>query len=359
MKKGALIIIGITIYTYAFCQTHGKSTPINSVQATIAYPIGTNGIESYKITNHFSYNMFFGYNGGVNGMELGNFINMNKSDVNGIQIAGFGNINNGRVNGIQIAGFSNINKQCSNIIQLAGFININKETSELINQEANNDVPSISDTVKINIPNSLQMAGFANITENFEGIQASGFINVAKYIKGIQIAGFINICDSIDGLPIAFINYVKYNGYRKISIWSNETFYLNTAYKIGTERLYTIFNLGYRPIYDFTDWSAGIGLGTSINMQHNNYIDIEAMHNTLLEHQIWTESSNFFVSEMSQLKISFRKSINHRFDIFGGPSLNLLYHNYKNNDVSPSWARDFSFFRSYSSWIGFNAGIQF
>ena len=90
------------------------------IQVSFLPGIGTNGTESGNFKNNLSLNIIAGYNGGVEGLELGLFSNTIKNDVQGIQIAGFSNQVLGKTEGIQAAGFSNFSKSNSNSVQLAG-----------------------------------------------------------------------------------------------------------------------------------------------------------------------------------------------------------------------------------------------
>ena len=92
------------------------------VQVTFIYPLGTNGARSPYKTNRFSFNLLAGYNGSVNGFEVGGFANILKKDIKGFQIAGFSNIVGGKTTGFQGAGFANITKDSVFIIC---YLNIN------------------------------------------------------------------------------------------------------------------------------------------------------------------------------------------------------------------------------------------
>ena len=61
-------------------------------QISFITPLGTNGIESVNINNNFSINLFGGYNGGLDGLEVSGFAGILKNNMKGTQIAGFGNI---------------------------------------------------------------------------------------------------------------------------------------------------------------------------------------------------------------------------------------------------------------------------
>jgi hypothetical protein len=62
---------------------------------------------SGQVINNFSLNIFGGYSGGVDGMELGGLFNIDKKDAQYFQAAGLFNMVGGNTNGVQLAGISN------------------------------------------------------------------------------------------------------------------------------------------------------------------------------------------------------------------------------------------------------------
>ncbi|MBK8505609.1 MAG: hypothetical protein IPL46_27465 [Saprospiraceae bacterium] len=102
--------------------------------------------------NHFSLNIIAGHTGGVEGLELGGFVNTVKKDVQGVQLAGFANFIGGNVEGIQLSGFTNFNK---------------------------------------GIMRGLQIGGFSNINVQADAVQLAGAFNLNRRIsRGYQVAGF-------------------------------------------------------------------------------------------------------------------------------------------------------------------------
>ena len=70
-------------------------------------PLSTNGFHNSRTVNKISLNLLLGRSGGVDGVELGGFINSDKYFVKGMQVAGFGNISGGSAIGAQVSGFFN------------------------------------------------------------------------------------------------------------------------------------------------------------------------------------------------------------------------------------------------------------
>jgi hypothetical protein len=129
-------------------------------QVTFLFPpLSTNWIQNSKTINKVSLNFLVGNAGGVNGAEIGYFINTINYHVKGFQGAGFGNVVGKSVDGVQLAGFFNVNGTDARILQGSGFINV--------------------------------------CGGSFQGAQLTGFMNVTgKDTRGFQGAGFGNVSGS-------------------------------------------------------------------------------------------------------------------------------------------------------------------
>ncbi|MBN1181369.1 MAG: hypothetical protein JXB49_03715 [Bacteroidales bacterium] len=409
MKRIILILISTIHFLYIYSQGTVEYRPF---QVTLFPPISSNGIHAANTVNYFSLNLFAGVASGVHGFEFGGFVNMERDFVKGMQYAGFGNINGGDIEAMQFSGFFNINKGSGVAIQGAGFVNINGgdikgiEAAGFFNTSRNfegiqaagfgniaGDVEGGQASGFFNISGNItggqaagffnlagdlsggqgagfynqakditggQVAGFVNIANDVEGGQAAGFINLAKNVKGFQIAGFLNICDSIDGVPIAVVNIVRKNGYRKIEISSDETFYFNTAFKMGVEKFYTFINLGMHLDEGNNYYSYGFGGGTNVILDPKKSLSIE-----YLSQQLFNDDMNKYAYEHSlhKIRILFNYHFAEKTCVFAGPSISLLTSRYSEytNPIKPSWAFEITD-RQYNrtdGWFGFSAGLRF
>jgi hypothetical protein len=370
-------------------------TNIKPFQVTFITPLGTNGTEAPRIINNFSFNILAGYNGGVDGFELGGFLNIANDYVKGFQIGGFGNITGGDSKAGQLAGFMNINGGQAEGFQGAGFINITGGSAEAIQVGGFTNISgplkgvqvsgfgniarktkgvqaagfgNIADKIKglqasgfMNVAGDMkgaQVAGFLNRAADIKGVQGGGFINIAEKVKGVQIAGFINICDTIDGIPIAPINIVRRGGYRRFEFWGNETFLMNASFKIGIRYFYTSFTLGFNPVESEFNTGTGIGVGTNIEFIKDKSIDIEA-HCYAVNSYFWKDWNYNY---LNQLRVSFNYHIAEHFSIFAGPSFNILIADIIDyaDEIAPSWAFTIADRKdSIRGWFGFNVGMRF
>jgi len=289
-------------------------------------------------------------NGSFKGAQVGGFMNINKKEFEGVQIGGFLNSNGNATEGIQCAGFLNLAEGSGDLIQIGGFANITKgeingiQTSGFINTcKGNSEI--------------LQIAGFANVAENVDGVQLSGFINTAKLVKGVQIAGFINVCDSIDGIPIAFLSFAKQNGYSAFELSSNNTLFLNGSWKTGVRQFYNILTVGYRPGRG-NNWGFGYGIGTDIRISEVNSICIEAVSYHINEASIWTNKVNL----LNQLRVNYNFGSVDAMKFFAGPTYNIFITDpsFQKADIVPSWAiRYGGYNNNVWGWFGINAGFRF
>lgn len=117
-------------------------------QISVFHPVSSNGSKLFYV-NKLSLNLIFGYEGGLNGTEIGLIGNFNQYVTNGLQIAGFVNSCGGIQEGMQISllynkarivkgnqiGFINI---CDSVYgKQIGFINVNQNSSKNFDLWAN------------------------------------------------------------------------------------------------------------------------------------------------------------------------------------------------------------------------------
>ena len=160
--------------------------------------LGTNLNVSGAVTNTLSINLIAGYNGGVNGVELGGAVNIVRRDVAGVQLAGFTNFVGGNTKYVQAAGFFNKNGGNVKGVQLAGFSNVVLDTITGV------QAAGFQNTLHGHM-RGLQISGFNNVTtKNVDGLQITGFANVAlKDVKIAQLSGFLNYARNVKGLQLS------------------------------------------------------------------------------------------------------------------------------------------------------------
>ncbi|MFC2097033.1 hypothetical protein ACFLSI_01735 [Bacteroidota bacterium] len=411
MKKIFTLIMMFAVLYSSYAQNKNeKEYQYPPFQVTFFPPLGTNGIYSGNAVNKLSFNILAGYSAGLEGLEIGCFLNVENDFVKGIQIAGFSNLVGGNVSAVQIAGFANANWGNAYGSQIAGFANAaigDLKGSQIAGYAniANGNVDGIQvsgfanvalDSLKglqiggfaniavgpvkgsqisgyanIAIGNlkGVQISGFANITTgNVKGTQISGFANYSRDLKGVQI-GFINVAHSADkGLPIGFLSVVK-EGLRQFELSGGTTLHTNVAFKTGVDHFYNIFALGVNYKGEDLRWGPGYGIGTLLKFSPSFFGNIELMTYHIVED--WDDSWKGFwdrndLNLLNQAKFNFVFRANKHFSIFAGAEFNVMVSQYNSgsdneigSDIAPWTVYDRTRKdTNVKMWPGFNIGIR-
>ncbi len=371
------------------------------VQFSLVPFVGTNWMDKGSYTNAFSLNLLAGYNGGVNGFELGGLLNIDRYSVRGVQVGGLGNIIGNKTNGFQVGGLFNINLGTLAGVQLGGICNILSDTmagvqiaglfnwsrgivygpqiAGLFNFSARKvdgvQLAGLLNVTPENI-NKIQVAGFMNYGEINRGTQVAGFLNIASEANnGAQIAGFfnytgtcrgfqfgfLNVVDSLEsGLPFGFFSFVRRGGYLKAEISGNEVFYGNIAVKSGVRYLYNILTLGAGMDY-LVNFGYGIGSCLKLNNRLSLTIDLTAAAVFTTDPQV------SYHGILSRLVPSLDIRIWRRFSLFVGPAANLYWYNNWNvnrlDGIAPYiiWQNPDPVTGPHTLqfWVGGSAGFRF
>lgn len=394
---------------------------IRDIQITYFYPLGTNGLYSYKYTNRFSINLIAGLNGGVDGLEFGGIMNINNGNVKGFQIAGIGNLTKGDVFGTQIGGIFNINSGFTEGVMLTSHFNINAgdfkgvQISGIFNTNfARFEGAAISGIFNFNrlAGDGFQGAGICNLnSSNFKGVQVAGIlnsntgffsnepselvqiggvlnintskidgaqissclnvntdtmkgvqvglVNFARQLDGVQV-GLFNVCggDSSKVVPIGLLSIVK-NGLHQIEISGNDLMYGNLNIKLGVNAFYSIFKFGFTVYKSNYLYSSGLGIGTSVRITDKSRIHFEVSSSHI------TDFKTYSFNMLSKADLFFQYKFAKHFAINFGPSYNSLMSYRRNTEIQPIIEPLYSFYnfnsRSYSikDWVGANVGFVF
>ena len=333
--------------------------------------LGTNLGASGVIDNRFSLNIIGGYNGGVEGVEIGGVFNIVKTNVWGMQVAGVTNIVSGKTQGFQVAGISNIiggkvigmqvggifnhNKGRFIGIQVGGIANLQKDT--LIGFQ----VAGIYNRNEKNM-SGLQVAGIRNTTfGKMNGVQIA-LINYASQNNGLQL-GLINVSDTARGTAIGLFNYVK-NGYHPIEAFGNEVLNVNLAFKTGMDYFYTTYTVGLRYSEPHI-FGVGMGFGTKINTWKwlSISFDLTATYINELE---TTEIYNPAFNLLNRLDLTLDFNLG-KFSLVAGPAVNFHISQLgfsetgtfiTNIAVDPFYTEVIDQ-TQYQSWFGGKVGLRF
>lgn len=356
------------------------NTGTRKAQVTFAYPVGSRGNVSINYSNNFSFNILYGLNGGLNGFEFGSLWNHNEGDVKWMQISGLVNSTNGDSHGLIISGIANINTGAITGADISGILNYSR------NYLAGLHVAGIANICPDSVKGALvsgilnltkgSSKGFqvstVNVADDLEGFQV-GVVNHSKKLKGFQI-GVVNIVeeDGKEAIPFGLISIVK-NGFRELELTAGEAIYSNLNYKMGVERLYTIFKAGFSRYQEKPVFSFGLGVGSGIYLSERQRLNIELSTSQICYDKKWIFYDNNWKvrkNELSKLDLNYRFYVLHNLSFLIGPSFNVYSTGEKvntNESINSIYGTinmpHVVYEHEYAdkklfTWIGFNAGMS-
>ncbi len=349
------------------------------------YPLSTN---LGRLTpSDFSIHALIGVDDATHDLALAGLAHINKEDNKGFQVAGLTNVTWKKQKGTQVAGLFNVSGEQVAGTQWAGLINVSgfrppEMMPSLPNASLEEEPPPFQGQVgglvnfSLDKNTDLQLAGLTNVASRVSGAQVAGLINVAGEVEGIQLGGLINIArkvtgvqlglinvaDSVEGVPIGLLSIVKKNGYRRLEFWGSATFHSNVSAKFGTKKFYNIFSLGSQYATDDFRWGLGYGFGSHLNLRRDAFADIDLIAYHINENRTFTKKLNL----LTQFKVSLGKQVGNHFGLYAGPTLNVLWSDFRNSDNSiGSRIAPWTFLETQirntrvKIWAGFHVGVRF
>lgn len=279
------------------------------LQFSIVPGISSHGRADRQIVNHFSLNLVGGREAGLQGMALAGAFNIDAHDAGYIQVAGLFNTVGGAATGVQLAGVLNRTRDSVRGVQVAGLVNLAGDSVR------GAQLAGLANVSRHNVYGA-QLAGLYNQAVLVRGVQMSGLVNRATRVHGAQI-GLVNIADTSDGYTVGLVNIVRKNGFRQVSVSTADVTGVAVAFKSGTRRLYGIIQAGAQDWSGLHNYSAGVGLGTQIDLGSQWTFNGEVVHQ-----QVFTDSWKFLGEIVrGQPTIGFR--ISPHAILAAGPTLNL------------------------------------
>lgn len=335
MKQLNIVIVLVFLFSMNLKAQENKSLKSGGTQISFAYPIGSNGANSPEYLNNFSFNVLYGFNGGVNGAEIGSILNHNAEGINGFQLSGVMNINKGYSKGLMISGISTIIKDSTSGFLISGVLNYSEKAAK-----------------------GVQLSTLNIASNEFNGFQL-GVFNYAKKLKGVQF-GVINVLeDGESGVPIGLFSFVK-NGHYEFELTGGEVIYTNLNFKMGVERFYTIFKLGFSSYKNDPIYSLGMGFGSNVLISEKHKVSVDLSFNQIFYDDDWeSEKLNF----LNKADLNYKYHLSPNLSLLLGPSFNLFLAEerdemeYGTLDIpytlhTYNWDNNKLFM-----WIGVNAGI--
>lgn len=332
-------------------------------QASFTPGLSSHGSMSSSVVNKASLNILGGYTAGTNGFEIAGAFNLTKGDIKKIQVAGLFNVVGGSVRGTQFSGaYNDVNMNVDGL-QVAGLLNrVESKVRGLqlagVGNIAGKDVKGAQVAGLINVSKNttgVQLAGVLNKTSGrLKGMQLTGLVNHAKNMDGFQL-GVVNLADSSSGISIGLIN-LSNNGYRKITVYSNEVINTNIAFKTGNAKLYTLLITGKNFSDTARAFTFGLGLGHDFVLNKHFAISAEGTIQSIYLGNI-EEANNLY-----RLQANLQFNALSRLTIFAGPAYSYYVkgeaisgEKYQ-KEVAPAWSHHFR--NGTQGWLGWNFGVM-
>lgn len=343
-----------------------KFFTVRPVQGSVIPGVSTNGKMNSQVINNFSFNLFGGYSGGVNGFEMAGLFNIDKKSVQYVQLAGLFNSVGGSVRGVQLGGLSNTVLDSLHGAQLGGISNYVRK--DFIGWQLAGIYNHVGTSMKgwqaagiANFTNhktqGVQLAGIANISSRqVNGVQIAGVFNYTRRLNGVQV-GLINVTDSSTGYSIGLINIV-FKGYHKLALSSDEVLNVNAAFKTGSSKLYSILLAGANVDTSKKAFGFGYGLGSEFSFNKRLAINVEATSRYLYL-GTWD-----YLNLQNKLNILLNIKFGKYFSIYAGPSYSVFISDqkaaipgYKSNIPFDNIHKN-EFSSRITGWIGWTAGLH-
>lgn len=341
LGTGILLISSVSLCAQQ--QSDPDATKTRAFQLSFITPLGTNGLNSWDVTNNFSINILTGYAGGVNGTEFTGLVSVLKSDMRGAQFAGLGHVVLGETKGLQCAGFTNIVTDSLSGVQISGFGNVATrrvkgfQATGFGNYARGGKVTQMSGFTNITVGTNagLQITGFGNInTKDMKGVQIAGATNInAGHLKGAQISGLFNYAQKLNGVQVAPFNYVVSlekgvpigvlsfvrNGYMGVEFSATETMYGIFSFKTGIKKFYNILSVGAAYRSDMIVWGWGYGLGGMIPLAEKWDLSVEGLCYQMNEGEWFTNRLNL----LNKMQVAASWKLSNSVALMAGLSWNV------------------------------------
>lgn len=364
------------------------------MQFGFVHPLGTNGLNSTKVYNTVSINAISGHSKGTLGTEISGVYSITKAHAVGFKASGVMDLVHGSVLGTQVGGVMASAGGASKGFQAGGVVALNGGSFEGMQAggvfAGNNgnvegfQAAGVAAIIDGDSVEGMQAAGVVAITNgniegmqaagvvslckgDVEGLQVAGVVNQARFVKGAQI-GIINIADSMDdkSVQLGLVNISRKGGIMRFGVMTTE-FYNATAFlKSGTRHFHGYVGMATQLHEKDYRYGPMIGIGTSIRLANRVYVEPEWMQWFVIHKNNLVYKNRS--TQIQQLRTMFSFSTGKKGPhISAGPTINLSYTSYKNNngelgiDFSPSYFYNKTFTRSQvnvRAWFGYNVTVS-
>lgn len=282
--------------------------PKRMAQISLVPGISSNRDFNGITENKFSFDVLAGYAAGVNAVEIGGLVNIDRMFVKGFQLAGLGNIEGGKVEGVQIAGLWNNNRGRLKGVQLSGVGNVVRDEFKGVQvsgihnyvhgQMRGYQLAGIHNYSRLDVSGG-QFAGIINMTGgSMKTFQLSGIANYGENVGGVQFAGLCNIVeDTVGGGQMAGL----FNYGREVNNFQLAGLYNISAEKVGGAQIAGLLNYGKKvngsqlALFNIADTVSGSSFGfLSIIRKGRHSVELSADETGIVHFSIKTGAYGFY-----------------------------------------------------------------
>ncbi|MDI1448887.1 hypothetical protein [Polyangium sp. 6x1] len=273
--------------------------------ANVLFWLGTSTSRGANVVHNVSANLFAGYAAGLDGLEVGLGLNIEREFACGVQLTTVANIVAGPVRGVQAAGGLNLATSLRGV-QIGG-IDIAAGPVFGVQMGA---LDIAGDVVGAQL-GALNIAAGA-----VSGVQL-GVVNVATGpVKGVQL-GVVNYADR-SSLSFGLLNIVR-RGRLHIDLWGQETGIVMAGIEHGGDYIHNIYGIGTRVVGSERRLVLSLGLGGHVNVSKRFSVDVDLLGYSL--HETSNLSTTAF---LAQARVVGALEIGARLGVFAGPSYTLV-----------------------------------
>lgn len=201
--------------------------------------------------------------------------------------------------------------------------------------------------------------GTLNVNQgNFKGFQM-GVLNLTKKLNGVQL-GVINIIGDPDqAIPIGLVNIVK-GGLYELEVTGGDLLYGNVNFKMGVEKFYTIYKIGYTMSKNNSIYSTGLGFGRNFQLSEKQKLSVDLSSSHLSLNNSWKGSLNM----LNKIDFNYQHKLSEKLSFLIGPSFNIYLTEEKLEGEYGTVKIPYSIYTEEWSngklwmWIGANVGVS-
>ncbi|MDC3962333.1 hypothetical protein [Polyangium jinanense] len=273
--------------------------------ANVLPRVGMSTSRGSNVVHNVSANFLAGYATGLDGLEVGLGLNIEREFACGVQLTAVANIVAGPVRGVQAASGFNFASSLRGV-QL-GAIDIAAGPVFGMQMGA---LGIAGDVVGAQI-GALNIAGGA-----VSGVQM-GAVNVAAGpVKGVQL-GLVNYADR-STLSFGLLNIIR-RGRLHIDLWGQETGIVMAGIEHGGDYMHNIYGIGTRLVGTERRLALTLGLGGHVQISKRFSVDLD-----LLGYSLHETPSLAPTAYLAQVRAVAALEIGARLGVFAGPSYTVV-----------------------------------